>query len=382
MPPMPRARRCSTSPRRTGTRSCSPSSMCRARCCRRYATARQTSVTSMPASSAAPSPSVASPATSRPRLSARPASRRAWRSPPMAPVGFIVLNTGAELKLSRNRLLSTVAYRLEGKPTFALEGSIFIAGAARAVAARRAAPDPDCRRNRTAGQIHRGQSGRVSGTSVHRTGCAVLGPAGARRVFGLTRDTGIAQIARAALEAMGYQTRDLLQAMAQDAIVPTELRVDGGMVINDWVTQNLADMLQLPVVRPQTIETTALGAAFLAGFAGRRLQLARGHLAAVAGRAPLHAADVAGTCRHAVCRLEKCRAARALGLLTHAEAILPPRLVHHHRHRVRQIQAPVRRPHGDAQPFVGWQPGRHLRRQATGLAPEQKLSPGRNCASW
>jgi glycerol kinase len=64
---------------------------------------------------------------------------------------------------------------------------------------------------------------------------------------------------------MGYQTRDLMQAMAHDAVVPTELRVDGGMVVNDWLSQNLADMLQLPVVRPQTVETTALGAAFLAG---------------------------------------------------------------------------------------------------------------------
>src|SRR3546814_277479 len=84
-------------------------------------------------------------------------------------------------------------------------------------------------------------------------------------IFGLTRDSGIAHIVRAALESVGYQTRDLVDAMEKDALAPTELRVDGGMVVNDWLAQSLADLLQLPVVRPETVETTALGAAFLAG---------------------------------------------------------------------------------------------------------------------
>ena len=83
--------------------------------------------------------------------------------------------------------------------------------------------------------------------------------------MGLTRDTGLAHIVRAALESVAYQTRDLLDAMAADSLKPIELRVDGGMVINDWLTQFLADALQLPVLRPQVTETTALGAAFLAG---------------------------------------------------------------------------------------------------------------------
>jgi glycerol kinase len=84
-------------------------------------------------------------------------------------------------------------------------------------------------------------------------------------IFGLTRDSGIAHIVRAALESVCYQTRDLLEAMRQDAIAPTELRVDGGMVVNDWLVQFLADILGIPVLRPQTVETTALGAAQLAG---------------------------------------------------------------------------------------------------------------------
>ncbi len=85
-------------------------------------------------------------------------------------------------------------------------------------------------------------------------------------IFGLTRDTGIAEIVRSALEAVCYQTRDLMQAMAEDGgVEPTALRVDGGMVANDWLMQFLADILDLPVERPTVTETTALGAAALAG---------------------------------------------------------------------------------------------------------------------
>ncbi len=178
---------------------------------------------------------------------------------------FIVLNTGAELKLSRNRLLSTVAYRLEGKPTYALEGSIFVAGAAvqwlrDALRVIRTADETEP----LAKSIEDSQ-GVYLVPAFTGLGAPYWDPQARGAIFGLTRDTGIAQIARAALEAVGYQTRDLMRAMAQDAVVPTELRVDGGMVVNDWLAQDLADLLQLPVVRPRTVETTALGAAFLAG---------------------------------------------------------------------------------------------------------------------
>jgi glycerol kinase len=180
---------------------------------------------------------------------------------------FIVLNTGAELKLSRHRLLSTMAYRLDGKPTFALEGSIFIAGAAvqwlrDALHLIRSAGDTEPLA-RSIDDSH----GVYLVPAFTGLGAPHWDPRARGALFGLTRDTSIAQVVRAGLEAMGYQTRDLMRAMAQDAVVPTELRVDGGMVVNDWLTQNLADMLQLPVVRPQTVETTALGAAFLAGLA-------------------------------------------------------------------------------------------------------------------
>jgi glycerol kinase len=178
---------------------------------------------------------------------------------------FIVLNTGPELKRSRNRLLSTVAYRLDGQPTFALEGSIFIAGAAVQWLRDALHLIQSAGETEPLARSIDGSHGVYLVPAFTGLGAPYWDPEARGALFGLTRDTGIAQIVRAGLEAMGYQTRDLMQAMAHDAVVPTELRVDGGMVVNDWLSQNLADMLQLPVVRPQTVETTALGAAFLAG---------------------------------------------------------------------------------------------------------------------
>jgi glycerol kinase len=178
---------------------------------------------------------------------------------------FMVLNTGDELKLSKHRLLSTVAYRLNGKPTYALEGSIFVAGAAvqwlrDAMHLIKAAGDTES----LARSIEDTQ-GVYLVPAFTGLGAPYWDPEARGAVFGLTRDTGIAHIVRAALESVGYQTRDLMRAMEQDAVAPTELRVDGGMVVNDWLTQCLADILQIPTVRPQTVETTALGAAFVAG---------------------------------------------------------------------------------------------------------------------
>ncbi|TXH05653.1 MAG: glycerol kinase GlpK [Nevskiaceae bacterium] len=178
---------------------------------------------------------------------------------------FMVLNTGAQFVLSKNRLLSTVAYRLNGETTYALEGSIFVAGAAvqwlrDAVHLIRAAGETEG----LAKSIPDTQ-GVYLVPAFTGLGAPYWDPEARGAIFGLTRDSGIAHIVRAALESVCYQTRDLLTAMAQDALPPTELRVDGGMVVNDWLTQSLSDILKIPVVRPQTVETTALGAAFLAG---------------------------------------------------------------------------------------------------------------------
>lgn len=178
---------------------------------------------------------------------------------------FMVLNTGAERVASQNRLLTTVAYRLNGQPTFALEGSIFVAGAA--VQWLRDA----VHLIQNAGETERLAASVDSTNGVYLVpaftglGAPYWDPEARGAILGLTRDSGIAHIVRAALESVGYQTRDLMNAMREDALMPVELRVDGGMVVNDWLTQCLADVLQLPVVRPRVVETTALGAAFLAG---------------------------------------------------------------------------------------------------------------------
>ncbi len=178
---------------------------------------------------------------------------------------FVVLNTGEAPVPSANRLLTTVAYRLGGRSTYAIEGAIFIAGAA-----------VQWLRD-SLGVIRSAAETEALAASLPDNGGVYLVPAfvglGAPHwdpdargaVFGLTRDAGVAHLARAALESVGYQTRDLFEAMAEDGVRPTELRVDGGMVANDWMVQFLADILGIPVDRPAVTETTALGAAYLAG---------------------------------------------------------------------------------------------------------------------
>ena len=178
---------------------------------------------------------------------------------------FMVLNTGDQFTLSKNRLLSTVAYRLKGKTTYALEGSIFVAGAAVQWLRDAVRMIGSASETENLAKSITDTQGVYLVPAFTGLGAPYWDPEARGAIFGLTRDSGIAQIVRAALESVCYQTRDLLVAMAEDALPPTELRVDGGMVINDWLTQFLSDILKIPVVRPQTVETTALGAAFLAG---------------------------------------------------------------------------------------------------------------------
>jgi glycerol kinase len=178
---------------------------------------------------------------------------------------FMVLNTGREFTHSKKRLLSTVAYRLKGETTYALEGAIFVAGAAvqwlrDAVRLIGAAGETEA-----LARSIKDTEGVYLVPAFTGLGAPYWDPEARGAIFGLTRDSGIAHIVRAALESTCYQTRDLMLAMAGDACPPTELRVDGGMVVNDWLTQFLADVLQIDVLRPQVVETTALGAAFLAG---------------------------------------------------------------------------------------------------------------------
>jgi glycerol kinase len=180
---------------------------------------------------------------------------------------FALLNTGAKPVASRNRLLTTVACQLDGRRTYALEGAIFIAGAAvqwlrdglRIIAS---APESGT----LAAQGDPGQDVYLVPAFVG-LGAPYWQPEARGALFGLTRATGANEIARAALEAVCYQTRDLLEAMHSDwsAEARPVLRVDGGMVASDWTMQFLADVLDAPVERPTIGETTALGAAWLAG---------------------------------------------------------------------------------------------------------------------
>jgi len=183
---------------------------------------------------------------------------------------FAVLNTGSEAVRSQNRLLTTIAYRLNGRTTYALEGSIFIAGAA-----------VQWLRDGLGILDSAGQSGELA-AQADPSQDVVMVPAftglGAPywdaeargALFGITRATGPAELACAALEAVCFQTHDLIEAMHRDwagRAGGTVLRVDGGMVASDWTMQRLADILDAPVDRPRVLETTALGAAWLAGHA-------------------------------------------------------------------------------------------------------------------
>ena len=177
---------------------------------------------------------------------------------------FVILNTGDKCVTSENRLLSTICYRLEGKVTYALEGSIFIAGAA-----------VQWLRDEVKIIDHAKDTEKLCKSLDSNKGVYLV-PAftglGAPHwdtdarggLFGLTRDTGRAEIVRATIESVCYQTYDLFKAMAQDGVEPKILRVDGGMVANDWMVQYLSDVLNIPVERPQVLETTAFGAAALA----------------------------------------------------------------------------------------------------------------------
>ena len=180
---------------------------------------------------------------------------------------FALLNTGEVPVASQNRMLTTIAYQLDGRPTYALEGSIFIAGAV--VGWLRDGLGIIGDAAETQGLAEAADPGQELYLVPAFTGLgAPYWDAEARgAVFGLTRGSGPAEFARAALESVGFQTRDLLEAMRADwaGAGETVLRVDGGMTASDWTMQFLADILGAPVDRPVISETTALGAAWLAG---------------------------------------------------------------------------------------------------------------------
>ncbi len=181
---------------------------------------------------------------------------------------FMMLNTGFERTASKNRLLSTIAYRLNGQTTYALEGSIFIAGAAiQWLRDGLSILDEANQSGDLAAEADDSQNV-ILVPAFSGLGAPYWEPDVRGAIFGITRNTGPNELSRAALEAVCYQTRDLMEAMQSDwqtSDAKTILRVDGGMVASDWTMQTLANMLDAPIDRPHILETTALGAAWLAG---------------------------------------------------------------------------------------------------------------------
>lgn len=181
---------------------------------------------------------------------------------------FALLNTGDTPVTSKNRLLTTIAYQLDGKPTYALEGSIFVAGAVIQWLRDGLGVIANAAQTHSLAEQADPHQDVVLVPAFVGLGAPYWNPQCRGATFGLTRATGPAELAKAALESVGYQTRDLLEAMAADwqshGIEPV-LRVDGGMAANDWAMQFLSDIIAAPVDRPQMHETTALGVAWLAG---------------------------------------------------------------------------------------------------------------------
>jgi glycerol kinase len=178
---------------------------------------------------------------------------------------FMVLNTGGEAVRSTNKLLTTVAYRLDGKTTYALEGSIFVAGAAVQWLRDGIGVIESAAQTESMAESLESNHGVYLVPAFTGLGAPHWDPDARGAIFGITRDTGPEQLVRAALESVCYQTFDLLEAKRRDGLEPTRLRVDGGMVRNDWLCGFLADLLDIVVERPEQTETTALGAAYLAG---------------------------------------------------------------------------------------------------------------------
>ncbi len=178
---------------------------------------------------------------------------------------FVIMNTGSLAVKSTSKLLTTVAYRLNGQVTYGLEGSIFIAGAAVQWLRDGLGLIKHAAETEAIATAHPDARGVYLVPAFTGLGAPYWDASARGAILGLTRDTGIADIVTATLQSVCYQTRDLMDAMAGDGVKPTALRVDGGMVANDWIAQCLADLVPIPVVRPRVTETTALGAAYLAG---------------------------------------------------------------------------------------------------------------------
>jgi glycerol kinase len=178
---------------------------------------------------------------------------------------FMMLNTGDKPRKSAHRLLTTVAYQIGDVTHYALEGSIFMAGATIQWIRDGLKLIENASETLDMAQSVGANNHVYMVPAFTGLGAPYWDPNARGAIMGLTRDTGIAEIVTAGLQSVCYQTKDLLEAMSKDEATPSRLRVDGGMVVNDWVMQFLSDILDLPIERPVVTETTALGVAYLAG---------------------------------------------------------------------------------------------------------------------
>jgi len=182
---------------------------------------------------------------------------------------FVLANTGEKAAVSGNRLLTTIGYRLSGRTTYALEGSIFMAGAIVQWLRDGLQLIDNAAETQKLAETANTDSPVTMVPAFTGLGAPHWAPQARAAIFNMTRDTTKADIARAALESVSLQTADLMRAITEDMAaagmdVPPRLRVDGGMVANDWLCQNLTDLCDCPIDRPAITETTALGAAMLA----------------------------------------------------------------------------------------------------------------------
>ena len=178
---------------------------------------------------------------------------------------FVLMNTGNKKIYSKNKLLTTICYRLNGKITYALEGSIFIAGAGVQWLRDKIKLINNAAETEKIVKSLKSNNGIYLVPAFTGLGAPYWNPNSRGIICGLTRDTSKKEIVRATLESVAYQSYDLFNAMKNDGLRPNLVKVDGGMVKNNWFSQFLSDIIDLEVIRPKVNETTALGAAFMAG---------------------------------------------------------------------------------------------------------------------
>ena len=178
---------------------------------------------------------------------------------------FVLVNTGNKKIYSKNKLLTTICYRLNGKTTYALEGSIFIAGAGVQWLRDKIKFISNSAETEKIAQSMKSNNGIYLVPAFTGLGAPYWNPNSRGIICGLTRDTSQKEIVRATLESVAYQSNDLFNAMKNDGVKPNLIKVDGGMVKNNWFSQFLSDVIDTKVIRPRVQETTALGAAFMAG---------------------------------------------------------------------------------------------------------------------